>query len=210
MKEIEMANKFKAELEVTGFKLKIEGSREDIPLMTQALGQQMSTFIPPVTNVVEGKIVDNHQDLPQLLPETKPANTRKKRSTRKYFHSPTNSSKKNQVTAIDWRHDPMKWGNPQQTWSATDKSIWLLYVVAKETGIKELQANQIAATFNKHFQESKKINTGQINRDLRNAKTKKPVLVSEDLTNGTSVWYLTIEGEKRAKELIDEALKPTT
>jgi hypothetical protein len=39
-----VANKFKIKLEVAGFKLELEGSRDDVPLMAQAVGQQMSGF----------------------------------------------------------------------------------------------------------------------------------------------------------------------
>ncbi|MEH2257179.1 hypothetical protein [Nostoc sp.] len=66
-----MANKFKIKLKVTGFELEVEGSREDVPFMAQAVGQQMSGLLIPASNIVEGEIIEN-KDLPQLASEAKP------------------------------------------------------------------------------------------------------------------------------------------
>lgn len=204
-KEVEMANKFKIKLKVTSFELEIEGSREDVPFMTQAVGQQMSGLLIPASNIVEGEIIEN-KDLPQLPSEAKPK-SRKKRSSRQYSQISTNSTLngKGKASALDWKHDPSKWGNPQQDWSTTDKSMWLLYVVHRETEVLELTGSEISTTFNKHFRQSGQISTGQINRDLGRAKGKKPALVSENTTKNPSAWFLTTEGEKCVQQLIAQA-----
>ena len=197
-----MANKFKIKMKLTGFELEIEGSREDVPLMAQAVGQQISSLLTPASNIVEGEIIENN-DLPQLPSEAKPK-TRKKRSSRQSSQNSTNSTLngKGKTEAIDWKHNPTNWGNPQQDWSTTDKSIWLLYVVHKETQVAELTGSEISKTFNKHFRQSGQITTGQINRDLGRAKGKRPALVSEDTTKNPPAWFLTSEGKKVAQDLI--------
>lgn len=200
-----MANKFKIKLKVTGFELEIEGNREDVPLMAQAVGQQMSGLLTPASNIVEGEIIENN-DLPQLSSEAKPK-ARKKRSSRQYSQTSTTSTLngKGKAVALDWKHEPLKWGTPQQEWSTADKSIWLLYVVSKEVSVSELTGNEISTTFNKHFRQSGQIKTGQINRDLGKAKGKKPALVSENTTKNPPAWFLTHEGEKCVQELIVQA-----
>ncbi|MEH1905181.1 MAG: hypothetical protein V7L04_28335 [Nostoc sp.] len=200
-----MANKFKIKLKLTGFELEIEGSREDVPFMAQAVGQQMSGLLLPASNIVEGEIIEN-KDLPQLASEAKPK-SRKKRSSRQYSQTSTNSTLngKAKALAVDWKHDPSKWGNPQQDWSTTDKSMWLLYVVQIEAEVLELTGSEISTTFNKHFRQSGQISTSQINRDLGRAKGKKPALVSDNATKSPSAWFLTTEGEKCVQQLIAQA-----
>lgn len=121
-----MGNKFKIKLKVTGFELEIEGSREDVPLMAQAVGQQMSGLLTPASNIVEGEIIEN-KELPPLPSEAKPK-TRKKRSSRQYSQTSTNSTLngKGKAVAFDWKHEPLKWGTPQQDWSTAFKDILLV------------------------------------------------------------------------------------
>ncbi len=201
-----MGSKFKIKFKVEKLELEIEGNREDVPLITQALGQQVSGLLAPASDIVQGEITENY-DLPQLSSEEKPK-TRRKSSIRQPSQKSTSSisNVKSKETAVDWKHNSSKWGNPQQSWSTIKKSIWLLYVVLKETAISEISGRMISATFNKHFRQSGEIRTGQINRDLGKAKGEKPALISENTIKTPSAWYLTIEGEKRAKALISEAL----
>ena len=203
-----MANKFKIKMKVTGFELEVEGSREDVPLMAQAVGQQMSGLLLPASGIVEGEIIDD-KSLPQATLESQPK-PRKKQTNRRRSKTSTKStpSSKNPTVALDWKHNPNKWGFPQQDWTTADKSIWLLYVVSKEASTTELTGSEISATFNKHFRQSGQIKTGYINRDLGKAKgaNGKTALVSEDATKSPSAWFLNQEGEKRAQELVTKAL----
>lgn len=200
-----MASKFKVKLKLTGFELEIEGSREDVPLMAQAVGQQMSGLLLPASGIVEGEIVED-RNLPQATLEAQPKPRKKQVSRRRSPNSTPNGE--HSVVTTDWRHDPLKWGNHQQDWTTADKSIWLLYVVSKEANVSELPGSEVSATFNKHFRQSGQIRTGQINRDLGQAKglKGKPALVSEDPTKNPSAWYITHEGEKRAQELVVKAV----
>jgi hypothetical protein len=207
-KEGKMAQKFKIKLKVTGFELEVEGSRDDVPLMAQAVGQQMSGLLIPAASIVEGEIVeDKNSSPPSIESQLKP---RKKKSPRQ--HSTTSSVQasngKSGAIAVDWRHDPSKWGTPQQEWSTANKSIWLLYVVSKEASLTELNGSEIAETFNKHFRQSGAIRTGQVNRDLGQSKGAKgkPAMIAENTTKRPSGWYLTQEGEKFAQELVTKAL----
>jgi Tfp pilus assembly major pilin PilA len=161
-----VSNKFKIKLKVTGFELEIEGNREDVPLMAQAVGQQMSGFLIPASGIVEGEIIED-KTLPQATIESQ-SKPQKKQTNRRRSTTSTKSASNSKKTAdaIDWKHNPMKWGSPQQDWTAADKSIWLLYVVSKESNISELTGSEVSTTFNKHFRQSGQIKTGQINRDL--------------------------------------------
>jgi hypothetical protein len=162
----------------------------------------------PAASIVEGEIVED-KNLPQTPAEAQ-AKPRKKRSGRQNPQKPSVSSSngKIQAAAIDWKQDPSKLGAPQQDWTTATKSIWLLYVVSQEASILELTGGEIAATFNKHFRQSGEIKTGQVNRDLGQLKGLKgqPALVAEDTTKTPSAWSLTQEGERRALDLVAEAL----
>lgn len=199
-----MGNKFKVKLKITGFELEVEGSRDDVSLMAQAVGQQVSGLLIPASTIVEGEVVEV-KDIPTPDIQPKP---RKKRARKSPVnsHSIQNNSKQG-GSAIDWKHDPIKWGHPQRDWSTSDKSIWLLFVVAQATGTSELTGGQIATTFNKHFRQSREINTGQVNRDLGKAKGSNGgiPLVIEDTTQNPSAWCLTSEGIKRAEEIIQQS-----
>ncbi|MEL6402439.1 MAG: hypothetical protein AAFR26_25680 [Cyanobacteria bacterium J06626_4] len=202
-----MSNKFKIELELTGLKLKVEGSRDDVPLMTQAVGQQLSGMLSPAAGIVEGEIIDsnasNHSNHTGPLTTSKPS--RKRNSRKKSGNSKSDSNKK--AEPIDWQHDPIQWGNPQKDWKTADKAIWTLYVVKNVLEISEMTGNQISATFNKHFPEAKEIVTGNVNRDLKRAKGSngKSALVSQNTTAEPSTWRLTEYGEAYAQSLVSEA-----
>lgn len=200
--------KFKISLKVTGIELQIEGSRDDVPLMTQAAGQQLASLFMPASNVVEGEFVDATNQLPAPPPEPERKNS--KRSSRQ--RSSSNGSRANNVTgpeAIDWVHDPSKWGSPKQEWSTADKAIWTLYVVSKERDLGEISAYVIVTTFNKHFREAGLIRVNNTNRDLGKAKGKSPALVGENTTEKPSGWFLTQAGIRRAEELVSQALGRT-
>lgn len=204
-----MASKFKIKLKVTGFELEIEGNREDVPLMAQAVGQQMSGLLSPASGIVEGEIIEG-RSLPQPAVELQSTPSKKRANRRRSTTSAKSTAgKQGQAVAIDWKHDSSKWGSPQQDWSTSDKSIWLLYVVSKEASVSELTGGEISVTFNKHFRQSGQIRTSHINRDLGRLKgiKGKPALAGENTSKTPSTWFLTHEGNKRAQELIAETLQ---
>lgn len=203
-----MASKFKIRLKVQSLELEVEGSRDDIPVIAHNVGQQIAGLFQPAVGIVEGSAPEINQP---ALPFTEaqlvsPQNgSKKKTPSRPRASKPPVSGNGAKVDAIDWRHDPAKWGNPQQDWSTSDKSIWLLYVVANETEKKALPSQQLVQTFNKHFYQAGRIRTQNINRDLGAKKRQKMPLVGEDTTQTPSTWFLTHEGDKKAQELIADA-----
>jgi hypothetical protein len=51
---IGMSSKFKITLKLQGFELQVEGSREDIPMLTKNVSAQLAGMLMPATNMVEG------------------------------------------------------------------------------------------------------------------------------------------------------------
>lgn len=195
-------SKFKVKLKIQAFELEIEGSREDIPLISQNIGNEIAGLITPAANIVEGKEIKNETIAPSLAPLTHTSNRRSLKKTR---NIKSNEQAASTDVAINWEHKPEKWGVPPQNWTTAKKAIWLLYVVKEETGITELTANAIAATFNKHFYQSKTIQAGNTGRDLGKQKLKPQTPISENTTKDPSMWYLTLEGIKHAQKLVQEA-----
>ncbi len=105
--------KFKVSLKITGFELNIEGNRDDVPLLTQAVGQQFAGLLGPAIDIVEGDVVEVSSKPAPLLVEEKAAKKPARRRTPTSSVSHTNNGEKKDV-AIDWRHDTSKWGAPQQ------------------------------------------------------------------------------------------------
>ncbi len=201
--------KFKINLKITGFELSVEGNREDVPLMTQAVGQQFVGLLGPAADIVEGEIIEVSSQPAPLLVEERTAKKPPRRRTPTSSAPRSNNGDKKDV-AVDWRHDTSKWGSPQQDWVTAEKAMWLLHVAANEVNAKEMAANQIADTFNKHFRQAGPIRVGNVSRDLGVQKRHTPALVSEDTTKSPPAWFLTEAGIKRANELASKARGQTT
>jgi hypothetical protein len=195
-----MPSRFKVKLKL---ELEIEGTRDDVPLITEAVGQQVAGMLSPTSSIVEGEITEVH-DEPKAQPATMPSPAKKSRTRKTRQSQPI---EQNETTFPEWIHDPSKWGTPKQEWNAATKSLWLLYVISKETGIKELTPAQIESNFNAKFQDAKMIHSNNISRDLgKLAKSPSNPPVGK---NGKA-WYMTQSGEKQALSLIAEALDQTT
>lgn len=194
--------KFKMKLKLTGFELEIEGNREDIPQIAQAVGQQIVGMLDPAASIVSGTAPAQHppQATPQFIEATP---IRKKR--RKTTSATTNTSETEKIpTILNWKHDPSKWSSPTQSWSTLDKAIWTLYVAEQETKETELTVRQISDTFNTHFKQAKTVRVPNVTRDLGNKKGGKEALVGENTTVSPSKWYLTESGKLHATKLISE------
>jgi len=193
--------KFKIRLKLQGLELEVEGNRDDVPLITEAVSQQVAGLLGPATNIVEGEIVSNGHRVSSEVEttETKPKKARKKRT-----QGPTAGGGAKE-DAVDWVHDPSKFGTPKQGWTTADKSLWVLYVVLKGKDVKELSAARIATTFNKHFPQAGVVHPPNVSRDLGKLKLKAPALVSEDRSKSPSAWFLTDAGIQRAEKLIQES-----
>jgi hypothetical protein len=109
--------------------------------------------------------------------------------------------------AIDFKHDAEKYGFPKQEWNTAQKAMWLLYMLAHETGQHEYSAFVVAATFNKHFKSFGAILTANVLRDLAKEKGKSG-WVNSDASQDPQMWYLLEEGKKGSAALIQEAKKP--
>lgn len=192
--------KFRIRLKVQGLELEVDGEREDIPAITSAVRRQMTGLIVPAEIMADGhKELGDGSGGDDLEEEgkSKPRAARKRGGARSVGDASGGQ-------AIEFSHDPMKYGNPLQTWSVLDKSIWLLYVVGEITGTKEISGPQIPATFNKYFKTLGRLHPPNVTRDLSRAKGQNPPAVQEE----KGAWFLTAEGERQAKELIKGVLNP--
>jgi hypothetical protein len=207
-----VASKFKIKMKLTGFELEIEGNREDVPLMAQAVGKQMSSFLAPASSVIEGEIIE--VDSPSRTQGTAPfkeaalieGKTQKKRSSPSKNRSAQTSNTTQATSDYNWSHSVESWGYPRQEWSTFDKSVWLLYVVSQELSVTEMSTKEIETTFNKHFRQAKAILSSNVRRDFGRKKTSKPFLLGENTSGNPQKWYLTMEGVKYAKELVNSTL----
>jgi hypothetical protein len=210
-------SKIKIKMELTGFKLEIEGSSEDVPQIQQALGRQLASMMQPPTDAVGGAASLSRQPPPALGPaapvqpadEVKLDALARKKPRKKRSSANGTVDDVELVSAVDWRHDASKYGVPSQSWTTTNKALWTLYVAKQETGETELSGKRIALTFNKHFRQAKEILVGQVNRDLGISKIKKMSPVAQDTTKDVPTWYLTEEGTKAIQQLIIAATTPS-
>lgn len=199
-------SKFKVSLKIQGFELEIEGVREDASLISRNIGEQISSMLTPAGQIISGNGGTRPSKFEQI--ESLPIiNTNPKKNKRKQASSNGGSDG---GSAIDFQHPPETFGNPRQEWKTADKSLWLVYVIGNVAGAKGLSTKTIVETFNKHFRQSGAITTSNVTRDLGRLKTKeRPSPIGEDTTKSPSEWFLTDEGNKRAGNLVLEALGRT-
>src|SRR5689334_4680142 len=142
-------SKFKVRLKVTGLELEVEGTRDDVPLIAQSVGQQFSHLLRPAAEIVEGEVEPDTRQPHLPIMDAQPVKNRITR--RRASATPSNAgSAQGDKETLDWVHDPGKWGNPQQSWVTSKKSIWLLYVAAHEANTNSMSGKLIANTFNTH------------------------------------------------------------
>ena len=192
--------KFKIHLKLQGLELDIEGDRSDMPAINNAVAREITGLIQPAAALTSGAepptttaTIDGETD-----------NIKKQRNRRKPAGSRSSSDTSGQ--AVDFRHDSAKYGNPSQSWSVTQKAIWLLYVLKGIQGLNEIAAPQLLATFNENFKQAKAIHPPHLSRDLGSAKVQNPAPAGEH----KGMWYLTDEGERQAKELIQSVTTPAS
>jgi hypothetical protein len=191
---------FSIRLTVERLELEVKGTKEEIPHITLNAAQQLAGMFQPVIAIVEGEEDStSNNSRPQEPPnETSP----RKRSRRRPAQPQMPSGSSTIDDAIDWNHDPSKYGVPRQGWSASQKALWLLYGVSQEAGINESSGEQIAATFNRHFRHAGPILPRYVNRDLGRLRAGKKPPVSEDAKKTPSTWFLIEEGMARARALV--------
>jgi hypothetical protein len=193
--------KFRVHLKIQSLELDIDGERSDIPAISNAVSRQITGLIQPAAALTNGEEPPSNNNV--IDAETDSGKT-KARPQRKRTSS-AKASTETAASAVDFRHDPEKYGNPQQTWSVTQKAIWLLYVLKGIAGLSEVSAAQLVATFNDKFKQAKTIHPPHLPRDLGNAKVQNPAPVGEN----KGLWYLTNEGDRQAQQLIQSVLNPS-
>lgn len=190
--------KFKVKFKIQGLELEVEGERDEIPQVTSAIQHQLGNLLsaPKAITGTDVTLMSPAAPAPEAV-----ANASRKRANRGRSSAP---SDKGAVTPLDFRHDPQKYGNPDQSWKTLQKSIWLLFVSEQQASTSEMSGGIIAATFNKHFRQAGEIKVGNVNRDLGVAKGKNPALLGEDTTKQPPAWYLTAAGKTAAQKLIEQ------
>jgi len=186
--------KFRIRLKVQALELEIDGEREDLPLITSTVNRQFAALVEPAEVISEVPKLPNSNG----SGSTSNDDGRGKPTRRR---PPANRTPAELAGPIDYRHDPARFGVPNQNWSILEKVIWMLWVL-QHTGTKEYVAGQIVATFNHNFKAAGKLHPPHVPRELQRAKVETPTPIGEDKER----WYLTSEGERQAKELVTKAL----
>ncbi len=153
--------KFKVELKLQGLELKIEGERDDAALISRALGEQMAGLIQPAGPLLEGEVV---RGVSSTVDSSVVASQNKRKAKRNRAIQATSDSEA--PVAIDFVHDPQKFGSPTQSWKTAEKALWLLYVLKEAKEVGETSGRVITETYNKHFRQSGTITVSNVNRDL--------------------------------------------
>ncbi len=191
-------SKIKFKFKITGLELEFEGSREDVPMITTALGNQFQSMINPPAEISAGhvEVIDS---TPKVMLSNAP---KKRRKSPKPASANGQESHKKESNALTWRHDPKKYSSPLQGWKVWQKAIWTIYVVSKECNVDELSGPQIVEIFNREFKSAGTIRGTNISRDLGKLKLGKDALVGETVGN-PSRWFLTDKGEEEVLKLIE-------
>ena len=193
-------SKFKIKMKLTGFELEIEGSKDDIPNIQQALSQQLSGLLQPPAGLIEEttrpQMRTIEAELPDMPPRSAKPRKRSSSSTTRSINAET------EVTLENWPRDVSKYVSPTQAWSTRDKALWLLYVAQEENIASEVSSIQIRDTFNLHYRQAKLINLSNINRDLGRIKGQ---LVGEDVKKTPPCWFLMEAGTAAVTQRIKDA-----
>jgi hypothetical protein len=191
-------NKFKFSFKVKELELQVEGTRDDVDTISNSIGQQFKNLIQPAGALGEGQSKSTTEITEEaVLTEVKTV-PRKKRSQ----SNGASAGRTEKAKPIDFKNDPVKYGSPVQTWTTLEKSLWLLYVLQTEVNLSEVNATELAETFNKHFKQQGTIRASNISRDFGNQKAGNKATVGENTTLSPTKWYLTDEGSKYAQRLI--------
>jgi hypothetical protein len=200
-KKFFMTNRIEFELEITGLKLKVKGAKDSANLITSQVSDTLRGLIsPPTTETSNGNSKSPHvEDAESTVLNSENHSPRKRGRKAKAQNNSSSGS-----LALDFRHEPEKYGNPSVKWSTATKSLWLLYVVKDILKIDGMSSGQIKETFNKHFRQAKLINAPNVSRDLGKLKVETNSIVGEDTSKSPYIWYLTDEGIKHVQKSIAE------
>lgn len=187
-------SKFMLKIELQGLKIEMEGAREDVPRLSQKVGEQIGSLIKPGMLLEAGRTVPTDSD----GGSNSAAERRKPRTRRIAGSGGARSSTEDIAVSVD----PAKHGSPRQEWNTAQKAIWFLYVV-RNTYSSGLTATAIANGFNKHFGNAGAINAGNVRRDLGKERLKGiDATINADTNAGARKFFLTDAGIKTAETLI--------
>lgn len=194
--------KFEIEMELTGFKMKVRAERpEDVPHITGQISKQLAGFVQPPGAMIEEPGVKAVESTVREPADGQGENKRKGRRVRGKAAGNGDGA----PAVPTWQHDPAKWGMPKQTWSGSQKILWILYVIGKETGRTEVSGPAIAETFNTLFKRFGPLSKQSMPRDLGSLNKRSPSLVMDNPTHAPITWYLTDEGNKEAEKMVVDA-----
>ncbi len=196
-----VATKFKLKLKLTGFELEVEGDRADAPKIASNLTKQLATMI------TAGELSEAEAGATPTVVEALPAGPAGATSPRrsKGAAPPRATSARPSAAAaesISFRHDPNEFGNPRQEWSISEKTLYLLAVLAKH-GHSEIPANVIAKTFATHFKEAGMFETRRLTPVLQQMKTRQ--LIGQHAGKTPETWFLTQSGQTAAAKVVAAA-----
>ncbi|HEY1921282.1 MAG TPA: hypothetical protein VGG44_00840 [Tepidisphaeraceae bacterium] len=190
------------EFELDGFKIgrlkvRIKADKEDAPRISGEIGKLMN-FMQPPANLIDEPV---RKQIPStIVPSNIVSNGGRGRSNRRSKSANNGAAA---TSAVDWQHDPSKWGMPKQEWKAGNKVLWVLYVVKNELGITELTASVIAEVFSTKFRQFGALRKTSMPSILGSLKTS--ALIMDDTTKDPNTWYLSDQGIKSAEQLVQDA-----
>ena len=192
--------KFKlGEIRISGVELEIEDDREAANAALSNVQNLLAGAVQPVVSKAllgAGQVIDT---TPTNGQQTSTSVLRKRRKLNS--SAATKTSEDGAAQPITFIHDPHTYGNPQQAWTTANKAIWLLWVVERATGVKELTVTAIANMFNQHYRNFGTIHKGNVQRDFGLQRTKTPPPVGTDTNQSPQKWFLYEAGKNHAERL---------
>jgi hypothetical protein len=208
IKELLLMSKFKVEVELQGYKVElgsvrfsVEGTKDDVPAVTQQIEKQLSGLLHPPTVMAPPTVTGNSKPQPPVIEGEMETNNelRRKKGKRTAGSGTKTSSDEISLPGLS----PATHGSPTQSWTTAQKAIWFLYIVGQLTNVKQLAASSIANNFNKHFRSSGPIDRRNVGRDLEKERLKgTDAPVGADTNSGAAKYFLTQTGESLAQKLI--------
>jgi len=193
-------SKFKIKMKLTGFELEIEGSKDDVPSIQQALSQQLGGLLQPAAGLIDEAPLPQMKTIEAEAAQQPARNGKAKK--RPAQSSARSNSAESDVPLAPWPRDVSKYVSPTQAWNTRDKALWILYVAHQEKIASEASGIQIRDTFNLHYRQAKPITLSNVNRDLGRVKGQ---LVGEDMKTTPPSWFLTETGVAAVAQKIKEA-----
>jgi hypothetical protein len=191
---------------IDSFKVHIKADREDIPRINGEIGKQFMHILQPPANLIDEP--ERKQILSTVVPPTDVANAKSSGRSKGGRRLKGTATAAAPAVSVVWTHDAAKWGMPKQSWPETNKALWLLYVMTKETGKSEVSGPSIADTFNDKFRQFGPLKKPNLPRTMGRLKTNSPAYVMDNTGAFPIAWYLTNEGTKAAERLVIEAKSP--